>query len=66
MRLRLPDMTCDGCVRGVSRAIQRLDSNARIEADPPSREISITTTASREAIEAVLREAGFPPAADPS
>ena len=61
MRFHLEDMTCGGCVRGVTRAIQAVDPDARIEADPPTRTVEVTSTASREALEAALADAGFPP-----
>lgn len=64
MQFHLQDMTCGGCVRGVTRAIHSVDPDARIEADPPTHRVEVTTTASREAIAAALTEAGFPPGAD--
>lgn len=64
MRFHLEDMTCGGCVRGVTRAIQSVDPDARIEADPPSRTVEVTTTATREQLEAALTDAGFPPGAN--
>lgn len=61
MRFHLEDMTCGGCVRGVTRAIHSVDPDARVEADPPTRSVEVTSTATREAIAAALADAGFPP-----
>lgn len=61
MRFHLEDMTCGGCARSVTKAIQRVDLNAKILADPPSRVVEVETTASSEQIELALTEAGFPP-----
>ena len=61
MKFHIEDMTCGGCVRGVTRAIQAVDPQAVIDADPPTRKLEVTTSASQEQIEAALREAGFPP-----
>lgn len=61
MQFHIENMTCGGCVRGVTRAIQDVDPQAQVDADPPSRKVEVTTTASREQIEAALREADFPP-----
>lgn len=61
MQFHIENMTCGGCVRGVTRAIQNVDPQAQVDADPPSRKVEVTTTASREQIEAALREADFPP-----
>lgn len=63
MRFHIDDMTCGGCVRGVTRAIQSVDPAATIEADPPSRTVEVVSTATREQLEAALHEAGFPPRA---
>ena len=60
MQFHLDDMTCGGCARSVTKAIQALDPEARITADPPTRRVEITTTAAREQVVAALREAGFP------
>lgn len=61
MQFHIENMTCGGCVRGVTRAIQAIDPQARVEADPPSRKVEVTTTASREQIEQALRQADFAP-----
>ncbi len=61
MQFHLDDMTCGGCARSVTRAIQALDADARVHADPPNRSVDIRTSASREQVVAALREAGFPP-----
>jgi len=65
MRFHLEDMTCGGCVRGVTRAIHSVDPEAIVEADPPTRTVEVTSTATREALEAALADAGFPPQAPP-
>ncbi|HEY4529221.1 MAG TPA: heavy-metal-associated domain-containing protein [Luteimonas sp.] len=61
MRFHIDDMTCGGCVRGVTRAIQSVDPTARVEADPPGRTVDVASSATREQLEAALTEAGFPP-----
>ncbi len=63
MQFHIENMTCGGCVRGVTRAIQAIDPNAEIKADPPSRKLEVITTATQEQVEAALEEAGFPPKA---
>jgi len=61
MEFHIENMTCEGCARGVTRAIQSVDADARIVADPPSRRVEVTSTAPRERIERALLEADFPP-----
>jgi copper chaperone CopZ len=63
MQFHIEDMTCGGCARGVTKAIQSIDPSAEVRADPPSRSVQVTSSATREQLEAALREAGFPPRA---
>lgn len=60
MQFHIENMTCGGCVRGVTKAIQSVDPQAEINADPPTRKLEVNTSASREQIEAALLDAGFP------
>jgi copper chaperone len=60
MELRIESMTCGGCARSVTRAIQSVDPNARVETDPASRTVKVETTATSEAVRQVLEEAGYP------
>lgn len=61
MQFHLDDMTCGGCARAVTRAIKSIDADADVMADPPTHKVEVKTSASREQIATVLREAGFPP-----
>lgn len=61
MQLHLDDMTCGGCARAVTKAIQSVDADANIVTNPPTRLVEVQTSASREKIVTALREAGFPP-----
>jgi len=63
MQFHIEDMTCGGCARGVAKAIQSVDPNATVMADPPTRSVKVVSSASREQLEAALRAAGFPPRA---
>ena len=60
MELRIEDMTCGGCARAVTKAIQSADPDARIETDPAARRVKVETKASPAALQVVLVEAGFP------
>ena len=61
MEFHVENMTCGGCARGVTRAIQALDANAKVIADPPSRKVTVETTTTQEQVAEALTEAGFPP-----
>jgi len=62
MKFRIDNMVCGGCVRGVTRAIQSVDPDATVVADPPSRIVAVTSAASVEDITNALKAAEFPPA----
>lgn len=54
MEFHVENMTCGGCARGVTRAIQALDANAKVIADPPSRKVTVETTATQEQVAEAL------------
>jgi copper chaperone len=60
MQLHVSNMTCSGCARSVTKAIQSVDPGATVNADPENRNIEVTTSAARSQIEAALAEAGYP------
>lgn len=62
MQFHIENMTCFGCARSVTKAIQSVDKHAVIKADPENRKIEVETSAARAEIEAVLAEAGYPAA----
>ena len=59
MNFQIVNMTCGGCVRGVTRAIQALDSGAEIRADLDTKSVEVTTTVGRAQLVVSLAEAGF-------
>lgn len=66
MELKIEGMTCGGCARSVTKAIQSVDANARVEADPAARAVRIETTATQAAVLQVLEDAGYPAVASRS
>ena len=60
MELKIENMTCGGCAKSVTKAIQSVDANAKIITDPASRLVKIDTTVSSDAVQKVLEEAGYP------
>ncbi|KAF0116122.1 MAG: putative heavy metal transport/detoxification protein [Rhodobacteraceae bacterium] len=60
MQFHIQNMTCFGCARSVTAAIQSIDRTAVVKADPENRKIDVETSAARAEIEAVLAEAGYP------
>jgi copper chaperone len=66
MQFHIQNMTCFGCARSVTAAIQSIDKVAVVNADPENRKIDVVSTASRADIEAVLAEAGYPATREPA
>lgn len=60
MKLRINDMTCEGCARAVTRTIQRLDPGAQVQVDRPGGTADVTTQAEGEALVSALAKAGYP------
>ena len=60
MELRIEGMTCGGCAKSVTKAIQSVDPDAKIETNPAARTVKIETTATSAALHRVLEEAGYP------
>ena len=60
IRFHIPNMTCGGCARSVTKALLSIDPQARIETDPPAREARMDSALDKSAFLAVLSEAGYP------
>ncbi len=61
MQFHIKTMTCGGCARGVSKAIQAVDAAALIKVDLPSQTVDVSSKAPHEHIVAALTDAGFAP-----
>ncbi|MBN9491040.1 MULTISPECIES: heavy-metal-associated domain-containing protein [Pannonibacter] len=64
MELKIENMTCGGCAKSVTKAIQSLDATAKIETNPAARTVKVETSASQAALRQVLEEAGYPAASN--
>ena len=53
-------MTCGGCTKAVTRAIQMQDAEATVQVVLDSQRVEIDSRLSREALVTILSEAGFP------
>jgi len=56
----VPDMTCGGCLRAVTRALQSVDPQARVEGDLDTRTLKVTSDRSEESLLAALSSGGYP------
>ncbi len=58
-RFTVPDMTCNGCVKAITTAIQRIDPAATVQADLPSHKLEIQSTKPPADLAAAIDGAGF-------
>ncbi|MFC3101437.1 heavy-metal-associated domain-containing protein [Altererythrobacter lauratis] len=60
MQFRIQNMTCGGCARSVTKAIQLVDPAATVTADLPNRIVHVTSDQPQAEFERALATAGFP------
>ena len=53
-------MTCGGCTKAVTRAIQLQDSQATVQVDLDSQKVEVESRLDREALISIVTNAGFP------
>ncbi|WP_445504049.1 heavy-metal-associated domain-containing protein [Microvirga sp. G4-2] len=59
-RFHIPGMTCGGCLGAVTKAIQKLDPQARIEGKLENRTITVATDKAEAPLLNALEKAGYP------
>jgi copper chaperone len=53
-------MTCGGCTKAVTRAIQMQDAEATVQVDLATQKVEIESRLDREALITIVTNAGFP------
>lgn len=59
LMMQVDGMTCQGCVKAVTRTVQRLDSQATVEVDLAHGRVHVVTTAQGVDVAQALTEAGY-------
>jgi len=59
LQLKVPGMTCGGCVNTITQAIRTVDAKATVQGDPKTKTVSVETQASEAAIKDVITAAGY-------
>jgi copper chaperone len=59
VKLKVPDMSCDHCVRTIEKAVKGVDPKAAIKADLAASLVTVETSAESGAISEALRAAGY-------
>ena len=62
MQFHIENMTCGGCARSVTKAVQSVDPSAEVSPDPGSHKVEVKSAASRDRLVAALTEVGYAPA----
>ena len=58
--LTVEDMTCKHCVGRVTKAVQEIDQQAKVDIDLPTRKVKIDSGADLDAIAKAIIDAGYP------
>lgn len=58
--LQVEGMSCGGCVRSVTKSVQTVDGNAKVEVDLASKTVRVDTLASLDSVKSAIAEAGYP------
>jgi copper chaperone len=57
--LQVEGMSCEGCVRSVTKSVQSVDCNARVEVDLASKTVRVETQASLDRVKSAISDAGY-------
>ena len=63
MKFRIDNMTCGGCARSVTRAIQKLDPAAQVEVNLEGHLVEVRSERPEGEVARALEAVGFPPVA---
>lgn len=58
--LQVEGMTCGGCVRSVTRSVQTVDGNAKVEVDLKQKKVRVESKATLDLVAESIRSAGYP------
>lgn len=60
MKFNIPNMTCGGCVRGVTASIQHVDPQAQVNVDLTAQTVEVTSQLDAKTIQQALEADDFP------
>jgi copper chaperone len=63
IELKLPTMTCGHCVRTVTKTVQAVDADAKLEIDLPTQRVRVESRRDRQEFVKALSDEGYAPAA---
>jgi copper chaperone len=63
LHYQVPDMSCDHCVKAITKAVLHVEPGAVVQADLPNHRVQVTGTDARLKVENAIRDAGYSPTA---
>lgn len=61
IEIKVPSIVCEGCIETLTKAVTKLDPNAKVTGDLDSKTLTIDTTADVAAVKAAMVEVGHSP-----
>lgn len=62
LQLTVPKLACSACINTITKAVKAVDPNAKVQAEPKTKLVSVETQATETAIKKALAIAGYPSA----
>ena len=59
LELKVEGMSCGHCVQAITRAVEGVDTAAKVDVDLPSQRVMIHTDAETSSVTAAIEEAGY-------
>ena len=59
IEFNVPDMSCQGCVKSITAAVQRVQAQAQVSADLVSKRVQIIGATNAASMKAAIEDAGF-------
>ena len=59
LAIKVPNMACSACAETITKAVQAIDDQASVQADPQTKDVQINSTASADEIKQAIEAAGY-------
>ncbi len=60
LELKVPSMACSACADTITKAVQTIDPDAKVTADPKTKLVAVETQQSETVVKAAIATAGYP------
>lgn len=59
LKLKVPDITCDGCAETITETIHTMEPDAKVNVDVQAKTVTVEAAASEETIKQAIVAAGY-------